>query len=132
MAISPTTTISHPTCFDISTGKTLTVSSYTSINQCLGLLFTSAKGELLSDPDFGTNLFAYILEPNDLMLRDMVVDDILYAVNKYEKRITMSESDINITSTRDYVVISVNYFIKKTGDTETFEVTLDRGDYNEF
>ena len=44
----------------------------------------------------------------------------------------MSESDINITSTRDYVVISVNYLIKKTGDTETFEVTLDRGDYNEF
>lgn len=131
MAIDFTrTTISHPECFDLNSGKTSVSKSNISIEQSLRLLLTTAKGELLGDPFYGTNTLAYINEPNDLVLRDEIIDDYVTAISAYEKRVTVGENDINITQTDSRVNVSITYYIKELGQTGTFELSMLRGDYN--
>lgn len=131
MAIDFTrSTISHPKCFDLNSGKTSTSLSNVSIEQSLRLLLTTAKGELLGDPFFGTNTLAYINEPNDLVLRDEIIDDYVTAISAYEKRVSVGEDDISIVQTDSKVDISITYYMKELGQTGTFELSMLRGDYN--
>lgn len=123
-------TISHPKCFDLNSGKTSISKTNVSIEQSLRLLLTTAKGELLGDPFYGTNTLAYINEPNDLVLRDEIIDDYITAINAYEKRVVVGEEDIVITQTDSKVDISITYYMKELGKTGTFELSMLRGDYN--
>lgn len=131
MAIDFTrSTISHPKCFDLNSGKTSTSISNVSIEQSLRLLLTTAKGELLGDPFYGTNTLVYINEPNDLVLRDEIIDDYITAISTYEKRVTVGEEDIEIIQTDSKIDVSITYYMKELGKTGTFELSMLRGDYN--
>lgn len=131
MAIDFTrSTISHPKCFDLNSGKTSTSISNVSIEQSLRLLLTTAKGELLGDPFYGTNTLVYINEPNDLVLRDEIIDDYITAISTYEKRVTVGEEDIEIVQTDSKIDVSITYYMKELGKTGTFELSMLRGDYN--
>ena len=123
-------TISHPKCFDLNSGNTATSITNVSIEQSLRLLLTTAKGELLGDPFYGTNTIAFINEPNDLVLRDEIIDDYLSAIAKYEKRIVVTEDDIAIIQTNTNVNITIRYLIKELNKSEKFELSLLRGEYN--
>lgn len=117
-------TINFPRIFNVSTGKTQLASGTTSINQCLGLLLTSSKQELYGDPMFGSNLMKYIFEPNDVILRELVVTDIIETINLYEKRITVSENDIYIESDGSSVNITIDYYINESDEYGTLELAL--------
>lgn len=123
-------TISHPKCFDKNSGNT-SISNYRiSIEQCLRLLLTTSRGELLGDPYYGTNLMTFVNEPNDLILRDEIIDDFVYSIKKYERRISVSEEDIIIDIDGKNVNIKINYKITQLGTYETFELSVLRGDYD--
>lgn len=123
-------TISHPECFSIVTGMTSLSTGTKSIDECLGLLIRTSKGELLGDPAYGTNLMKYIYEPNDLILRDMVIEDLTTAIKNYETRIIVASSDIEVVIDKEYMYITINYLMKNTGTYETFTIYLLRGTYN--
>lgn len=123
-------TISHPKCFDKNSGNTSISNDRISIEQCLRLLLTTSIGELLGDPYFGTNLMTFVNEPNDLILRDEIIDDFVYSIKKYERRISVSEEDIIIDIDGKNVNIKINYKITQLGTYETFELSVLRGDYD--
>lgn len=123
-------TISHPKCFDKNSGNTSISNDRVSIEQCLRLLLTTSRGELLGDPYYGTNLMTFVNEPNDLILRDEIIDDFVYSIKKYERRISVSEEDIIIDIDGKNVNIKINYKITQLGTYETFELSVLRGDYD--
>lgn len=123
-------TISHPKCFDKNSGNTSISNDRISIEQCLRLLLTTSRGELLGDPYFGTNLMTFVNEPNDLVLRDEIIDDFVYSIKRYEKRISVSERDISIEIDRESVYININYLIVQLGVYKTFELSILRGEYD--
>lgn len=123
-------TIRCPNCFSVSTGKTVLISDIESINNCIGLLLRTSRGELVGDPMFGTNLMKLMYEPNDYILQDSVKSEIVNAIDKYENRVYITEQDISVVSEDTIVYITLSYYIKKTGEIGTFQLSLLREDYN--
>ena len=124
-------TINHPYCFDKLNGKTSILSNKNSINNCIGLLLTTSKGELLGDPGYGCRLLEYIHEPNDFVLQDILREEIVDSVSKYESRVYITEEDINVVSELNLVSIYINYYVKSSGEIGEFNFSLLREDYNE-
>jgi len=122
--------ISFPNIVNVSTGFSQYSYDLQSINECLGLLFTTSRGELLGDPLFGTNLLKLIHEPNDYVLQDSVQDEILKAVKYYENRVTMNESSITMINEDNKLTINLNYYVKKSGEIGEFELVMMKGDLN--
>lgn len=123
-------TIKCPNCFSVASGKVSVISEIESINNCIGLLLRSSRGELVGDPMFGTNLMKMMYEPNDYILQDSVRSEIVTAINKYENRVYVTESDIDVSSDDNVVDVSISYYVKKTGEIGVFQFSLLREDYN--
>ncbi len=118
------TTIKFPNITNLVSGKNLFSKNYESINECLGLLLRTSKGELLGDPQFGCNLMRYIYEPNDAILQDIAREDIVSAISKYEPRVTVNADDIEIYSENEKVYITISYYINSTGTTNSYELVM--------
>lgn len=91
------------------------------------LLLMSMKTSLFGDPDFGTNLLKLMFEQNNIVLRDLVVDDIYTAIAVYIPQIVVNRSDIVVVS--DGVDIFVSFKgtnqLDFTVDTYTINLTKD-------
>lgn len=120
------TTITFPQTFGISSKKVELVSAHTSIEQCLSLLLTSAKGELLGDPDYGTHLLEYIYNYTDNVLFELIRSDIVDAVRMYEPRIYLETSDIDIIDDNTTVKITLNYYMRDEGEFNSFTLAVER------
>lgn len=118
--------IRHPDSFSSRTGKTVISIDTKSINNCLKLLITTSKGELLGDPQFGSNLMKLIYEPNDTILQDMVTQDIIETISKYEPRITVTSSMINFNIDINTVYINIQYYVNNTGSYGDFSISVNR------
>jgi phage baseplate assembly protein W len=123
-------TISFPNTFDNSSKNVKLVSGKESIEQCLSLLLTSAKGELLGDPAYGTKLMSYIYNYNNDVLAELVRSEIIKAIQIYENRITVYESDISVVDEVNTVKINITYYIKDEDTYSTFTLALEREDNN--
>lgn len=121
-------TISHPSCFNRNSGRTQVSTSRVSVEQSLRLLLTSSKGELLGDPYYGTNLMMYKGEPNDLVLQDMIVDDFMSAINRYEKRVEVSQDSFIFEIDAHKIYIAIRYKLVDTGTEQNFELSVLRGE----
>lgn len=118
------TTIKFPNITSLVSGKNQFSKDYESINECIGLLLRTSKGELLGDPQFGCNLMRYIYEPNDIILQDIAREDIVSAISKYEPRVTVTADDIEVYSENEKVYITINYYINSTGTTSSYEIVM--------
>jgi len=49
----------------------------------LKLVLGSCKHELLGDPFFGTSLREYFFMPNDVWVKDLVIDTVYEAIRRY-------------------------------------------------
>ena len=120
------TTYKFPQLTSRLSGKNVLSSSYMSINECLGILLRTAPGELLGDPDYGCNLITHLFRYNTLFLPELLREDILEAVAKYEPRISMRESNIDIWQDGKTVRISMTYTSLVTNKLESFETFIER------
>lgn len=91
-----TNSIKFPNLFDLTSGNTNVDTEFTSINRCIGLILTTAKGELLGDPDYGCNLYVRLFNGYTESESDLIKNDIVDSLTRYEKRINISVSDIEI------------------------------------
>lgn len=118
-------TIVHPKCFNTITGRTQLNVMHQSIQQSLRLLITTTKGELLGDPEYGSNLSKFIYETNCNIQWTLIEDDLKEAINKYEKRIVVEE--IEFSNPNSYTLnIKIYYSLvqmDELGDI-TFSVLL--------
>jgi phage baseplate assembly protein W len=123
-----TTSIKFPNIFDLTSGNTNTDNEYVSINRCLALLLTTAKGELLGDPDFGCTLYERLFNGYTTSEAADIKDDIVDSIAKYEKRIVVNTTDINIEPIdieQHKFKISIKYRLQNSDLYSTAYVDID-------
>lgn len=91
------------------------------------LLLMSMKMSLFGDPDFGTNLLKLMFEQNNIVLRDLVVDDIYTAIAVYIPQIVVNRKDIVVVSDGADIFVSFKGTnqLDFTVDTYTINLTKD-------
>ena len=117
--------------FNYQTGKAMSLTGAESIKACLSMLITTCRGELLGDANFGTNIKSYIMNYKGEILYDLIKNDIVEAVERYEKRVELSESGIIIYKSENnpnVIRIDINYINKTTGETDSLKLTLNEGE----
>lgn len=120
-----------PNMFNAITGETMLDTEYTSINRCIALILTTARGELLGDPDFGCTLYEQLFNVHTESLDDIIKTDIVNSLNKYEKRINISKTDIEIrqdSNNKNAYIIHINYTIKNSNENGSVEVNINQED----
>ena len=120
-------TFSFPQIINRTTGKIELSDNVQSINECLGILLRTRPGELLGDPEWGCNMIERIFRYQGLIVEELIKEDILDAVEKYEPRISMGTGDIIMVEDNNVLHIYLNYLIKETGEVNSynFDVTPD-------
>lgn len=87
------------------------------INQSLLQIITTGKQERVMRPDFGTNVYSYVFENNDLIFEETIRADIMAAIAKYETRVIVQSVDAERDDTSATVTIRyVNVSTRETGE----------------
>lgn len=127
-----TKSIKYPITFNLTSGKTDFDELVTSINRCVALILTSAKGELLGDPDYGSRLYELLFNQYSDNLQDIIKKEIVESISKYETRITIQDTDITIeqeeNADRNAFNIHITYTVTDTGNNYETVVSLEGGD----
>lgn len=116
--------IAFPKMFSNSGGRVLTKDGDEANRQALKCLLLTTIGELLGDPLYGCNLKSFIFEIESDYFRVMLQENIAAAANKYIKNISVTNTEIAISTESNFVVISVYYFTKSTGSSNCLELKV--------
>lgn len=73
----------------------------------LKLLLLSDKYSLFGDPYFGTSLKKLIFEPNNAVLRDLIIDDIYIAILTFMPQVRVERKNITVTSSLGEVYVNI-------------------------
>ena len=73
----------------------------------LNLLIKSWKTSLFGDPYFGTNLKRLLFEPNNQVLKDLIIDDIYTSIIAFMPQLIVERKDILVTQDKFIVYINV-------------------------
>lgn len=121
-----TKNIKHPIEFSKLSGETQVIDKLQAIDQSIGLILTTARGELFGDPDFGCNLYTYLYQYSGPALHSLIKKDIVDSLNKWDTRIYVSENDIECTDdlNEKTVNIKVKYHLRRTEYTSTYIFSL--------
>ena len=124
-------TFSFPQLINRTTRKIELSTNTKSINECLGILLRTRPGELLGDPDYGCYLIDRVFMYQGVVIDELIKEDILNAVQKYEPRITMTSNDITLVTDNRVLKIYLQYEIKETGEVNEYnmEITSDDNPY---
>ena len=124
-----TKSIKYPSTFDLISGKTVLDDKLVSINRCISLILTSAKGELLGDPEYGSRLYELLFDQYSDNLQKIVKAEIVDCISQYESRVTISDSDITIehndNTDRNSFNVTINYTLKNSTVQSTTTVVLE-------
>ena len=84
----------------------------------------ASKSSHFGDPYFGSNIKRRIFEQNDIILRDLIIDDIYTAISTFMPQIRVERKDIEIV--QDRATIHANLKVKNLIDfnVEEFSIAL--------
>ena len=92
------------------------------------LLLATCKKSLFGDPYFGTKLQDFIFEQNNIVLRDLIIDDIYVALKQFMPQIFIERKDISIISKNTSLYATINCINKLDNQPNMFEIELVTGD----
>ena len=96
--------------------------------QNLKLLLETSKGELFGDPYFGTNLKKMIYDQNDVILKDLVIDDIYTAIKTFMPQIEVDRKDISAevkpNGNKAVLQVTMSALNKLTYETNLYNIAL--------
>ena len=88
-------------------------------------LILTKRGERYYNGDFGTNLLAYIFEPNDQISLDQVKSEIITQVSKYMPKLKVTDITISQSESNDHVaIVTINYTITDDVFTQNDQVVI--------
>lgn len=119
---------SHPNMLDQKSGGFKVGDEASLIRQNIKLLLNSTKKELLGDPYFGTNLKRYLFEPNDLVLRDLIIDEVYNAIRLFIKQVSLERNSIVVTLNNNKLTISFKLLYNYNKQIDVFSIVLMEGD----
>ncbi len=94
----------HPNMISNRTGMFKESTHKELVMQNIKLLLNTSKGEFFGDPFFGTSIRKLLFNPNDFVIKDLVIDDIASAIAQYVKEVTVNRSDIRIEQDKRGVI----------------------------
>lgn len=116
---------SFPDMIDQYSGGFNYIQDKAAVKQNLQLLLYSIKTELLGDPYYGTNLQKLIFDPNDIVVKDQVIDEIYMSIRLFMKEITVRRNDIQITQDKKGTVgIKLKLIYNKDGTNDLLSIQL--------
>lgn len=123
-----TKSIALPNTINLNTGSIDLFNKIKSINQCISLCLLTARGELLGDPDFGSNLYELLFNNMDNdFIETAVPQEICRVISKHEKRVKVTSNDIIVTRDDDNnkCYIKINYVIANSSIKYETTVTIE-------
>jgi len=111
----------------VSSVTTKLISDHDATVQNLKLVLLSDRGSLFGDPYFGTLWKRLLFDQNNVIIRDIIIDDILTTIETFIPQLLVTRKDITVTSDKYNVYITIKgtnlldyqldtYNIKLTGD----------------
>lgn len=91
-------------------------------SKVIHVIFTP-RGQVLRDPDFGTNLISYIFGPKDGETEAAIKQEITLQVNKYVPNVVFKDIELYEDEKNDNGIIVVVSYSFKTGN-KTEEATV--------
>ena len=114
--------INFPDMF--STTSTKIVSGHDAILNNLKLMLLSSRKTLFGDPYFGTNIKKLIHDQNNIVIRDLVIDDIYTAITTFMPQIIVKRGDIKVTSDRSNVYVNIKCLNLIDYTTDLYNINL--------
>ena len=108
----------------ISHNYVQTVSDEAATLQNLKLLLNSEKGEFTFDPFFGIRLKRYMFEQNNLVLRDILIDEIFEQISIFMPQLLIKRKDITIEPDNYKLYISIKARHQKDFQLNTYNLVL--------
>lgn len=90
----------------------------------LKLLLLSDKTSLFGDPYFGTNIKKLIHDQNNIVIRDLVIDDIYTAITTFMPQIIVKRGDIKVTSDKSNVYVNLKCLNLIDYTTDLYNINL--------
>ena len=94
--------------FDLNDTKGKDVTS-----QLMHLIFTP-KGQMLRNPNFGTQLIQFMFNPNDQQTWDDIVEDIRNAVSTYVLNCRLKNIETKLTDDGNGILVKIVYEVKES------------------
>ena len=88
------------------------------------LLLASWKNSLFGDPYFGTKLKNFMFSQNDIVLKDLIIDEIFISLQQYIPQITVTRKDIIVESVKDNIYVTINCISKIDSELNTYQISL--------
>lgn len=114
--------IDFPKMFNSSSTRLVKDSSATLQN--IRLLLESCRGSLIGDPYFGSKIKRYIYEQNNIILRDIIIDDILVVLQTFIPQIHITRKDITLKSDRTTLFANISCINKIDNEVNLFQIKL--------
>lgn len=96
------------------------------IRQNLLLLLNSERGTLFGDPGYGAALKQVLFEPNNTVIRDLIIDELYSVIRTFIPQIFVRRNDIKISIHNKIDVradIRVTYRLDNTSDLYVINLT---------
>lgn len=114
--------IAFPKMFN--SASTILVEGSKATLQNIHLLLDACRGSLLGDPYFGSKIKTYIYEQNNIILRDIIIDDLLVLLQTFIPQIHVTREDIKLVSDRASISAVINCINKLDNEVNTFNIKL--------
>ena len=101
-----------------------TVSDREATLQNMILLLSSEKGEFKFDPFFGIRLKRYMFEQNNLVLRDILVDEIYEQLSIFMPQLIIRREDIHIEPDKEKLYLTVKARNQKDFKLNSYNLVL--------
>lgn len=92
------------------------------VKQSLIQIVTTARGERVMRPDFGSSAFSFIFENNNVLLAELIRDELTAAIAKFEPRAIVR--NIVVERKRSQVIVTINYVVSLTGKQDSVSIPL--------
>lgn len=114
--------LKYPNMFNGPYTNTIEGSSATLQN--IRLLLESCRGSLLGDPYFGSKIKQYIYEQNNIILRDIIVDDLLVTLQVFIPQIKVTRQDIVLRIEGSSIYATISCINKLDSTNNLFDIKL--------
>ena len=101
-----------------------TVSDHEATVSNLKLLLLSDKYGLFGDPYYGTSLKKLIFEPNNVIIKDLIIDDIYIAILTFMPQLKLDRKDITVTSKLGQVSVNIKALNLLDYKTDLYSINL--------
>lgn len=114
--------IDFPNMF--SSSSTNLVKDHEATMNNIKTILLSSKYSLLGDPDFGSLLKRRLFEQNDIVLKDLVIDDIYSTILTFIPQVAIKREDIDIESDGIDLIATIKALNLIDSQPDLFKINL--------